>query len=111
MAKHIVMALTNPVEGREADYNAWFETAHIPELLAVPGFLSAQRYEVAGDQVMPDRPPYQYVTVYEVESDDLGATLPQFGLAARNGTNTDASDTSRRAIWVYSRKGDKHLPK
>jgi hypothetical protein len=111
MAKHIVMALTNPVEGREAEYDTWFEGIHIQEMLTVPGFLSAQRYEAAGSQIAPGQLPYRFITAYEVETDDLPATLTQLGAKAQSATKTDTSDLTRRALWVYAPKGPKRLPK
>lgn len=111
MKKHVVMALTNPVAGREEDYNAWFEGTHIPEVLATPGFLAAQRYEVSEHQRIPDALPYRYVTVYDIETDDLESTLAQLGKTVQSGTKTDASDPSRRAIWVYTPVGSRKLAK
>ncbi|WP_375779427.1 hypothetical protein ACE103_11055 [Bradyrhizobium sp. ma5] len=106
MSKHVVVALTNPIRGREADYNRWFERAHIPEILSVPGFLSARRFEVADNQIGPTPVPYKYLTVYEVETPDLGATLVQLGKTVQSGTKTDSSDVDRRAIWVYAPMSD-----
>jgi hypothetical protein len=107
MTTHIIMALTNPIEGREDDYDRWFEQTHVPELLAVPQIASAQRYEIAADQLSPVAPPYRYLTAYEVDGDDLPTALANFARAAQEGTKTDASDVARRAIWTYTAKGAK----
>ena len=45
----------------DADYNRWYEEEHIPERLAIPGFLRACRYRaVVGGP--------KYLAVYEVTS-------------------------------------------
>ncbi len=48
----------------EDDFNRWYEQEHIPERLAIPGFLRACRYKaiVGGPK---------YLAVYEVTSPDV----------------------------------------
>jgi len=41
--KFIQVVFSNPVEGRDAEFNDWYDNVRIPELLAVPGMLSAKR--------------------------------------------------------------------
>jgi hypothetical protein len=41
-----ILAIWNDcVEGREAEFNAWFQVEHLLERLAVPGFLFGRRHE------------------------------------------------------------------
>lgn len=48
----------------EADFNRWYEEEHIPERMAIPGFLSARRFEaVEGGP--------KYLALYELESVDV----------------------------------------
>jgi hypothetical protein len=51
-----------PDDGYEQQFNRWYDTEHIPELMACPGFLSARRYEVVEDVVAAPR----YLATYEV---------------------------------------------
>ena len=44
----------------EAELNRWYDTEHLPEKLATPGFVTATRYHSA-DQ------PGRYLAVYELE--------------------------------------------
>ncbi len=40
------MAVWNDLEpGHEAEFDAWYQTQHVPERLRVPGFLEARRYQ------------------------------------------------------------------
>jgi hypothetical protein len=53
----------------EDDFNAWYE-AHLPEILSIPGFVSAQRYRLEPVVVDDDAPvAYRYLALYEIEGD------------------------------------------
>jgi hypothetical protein len=105
MSRYTLIALTNAAPGRDAEYNEWFDRRHIPEVLAVPGFKSVERFEAAHAQRVPDALPYRYAAVYTLESEDLPKTLDALADAIRAGTKTNASDPTRRAIWVYTPRG------
>ncbi len=72
MAKYVVLAMNGPVEGegQEETYNRWYDEVHIPELLAIPGIVKATRYKV-----VQSNQPWPYVAAYEIETDDLSATM------------------------------------
>jgi hypothetical protein len=66
--KHLIIVLTEPVEGREDDYNAFYNETHMPEVVASKGVVSGQRFILAH----PGRnagPPHPYLTIYEIEGD------------------------------------------
>ncbi|PZW48044.1 hypothetical protein C8P66_10648 [Humitalea rosea] len=42
--KGILLVLMNPPPAFEEEFNAWYDTEHIPERLAVPGFETGLRY-------------------------------------------------------------------
>jgi hypothetical protein len=44
----ILFSEMTPPPGREAEFHAWYDEEHIPLRMAVPGFLSGQRYGVDG---------------------------------------------------------------
>jgi hypothetical protein len=53
----------------EAEFNQWYE-AHLPEILSIPGFVSARRFRlepVVVDSEMSVQ--YQYMALYEIEGD------------------------------------------
>jgi hypothetical protein len=77
MVKGVMVVTTSPAEGREADYNQWYDEEHIPALLSLPGFVSARRFRVHGEAAGPT-----YLAIYELEADDLNA--PVAALRARN---------------------------
>ena len=77
MEKGVMVVGTNPVAGREDEFNEWYAGEHIPQMLSVPGFVSARRYvalDEPGDQ--GETADYRYLAIYEIEgslSDALGA--------------------------------------
>lgn len=85
MARYTLVVLTNPVSGKEDEYNTWYDNRHLADLLAVDGFIAAQRFRLAeGDQ--PQDVTHRYLALYEIETDDLAKTQAALSATA----NTDA---------------------
>jgi hypothetical protein len=63
------------LDGDEGEFNRWYNEKHIPERLAMKGFLSARRYASA-------ETPGEYLAVYELESPEA-ATSNDYMQAAR----------------------------
>ncbi len=59
---------TNPVEGREDEYNDWYNNTHLTDVVAVPGITRARRYEISEAQDNP-LTTFRYVAIYEIEGD------------------------------------------
>ena len=59
----------------EEEFNAWYNTEHLPELLALPGFLDAARY-------VATRGGPKYLAVYELASTEASRS-PQFSTRKR----------------------------
>jgi hypothetical protein len=77
--KGIMVVQSAPVDAaREKEYNDWYDNTHVPEITAVPGFVSARRYKVHG-AAGSDVP--AYLAIYEIEADEL--TAPAAELRAR----------------------------
>jgi hypothetical protein len=62
--KGLLLTITEPPRPMEEEFNAWYDTEHLPERLAIPGFDSAQRWvdprAVAGSG--------KYLATYELDS-------------------------------------------
>ena len=102
MAKHVFVVFTNPVSGKDGTYNDWYTNQHLPDVLNVPGFVSAQRFKLSDTQRAAGPFPWQYLALYQIETDDLQKTLAT--LAERSGTSamvmSDALAAERLA-WVF----------
>jgi hypothetical protein len=108
MAKYTFVVLTNPTEGKEAEYNKWYNGQHIPDVLNVPGFVAAQRFKLA-DAQMGATNPYKYLALYEIETNDLAGALE--ALKSRVGTNdmimSDAIDMNNLGAYLFSAVAEK----
>ena len=82
MPDYRFVVFTNAVEGREDEFNRWYDDRHIPDVLAVPGFVAAQR--LAANPVR-GTPTHGYLTIYDMQTDDIEAVFAD--LATRVGTD------------------------
>ena len=41
---YFFFAFSNPVAGHEDEYNRWYDQQHAPDVVAIPGFVSAQSF-------------------------------------------------------------------
>jgi hypothetical protein len=104
--EHRFFALTNAVEGREADFHAWYDTYHLKEVIAnCPGFVAGRRFELessGGDLGRPS--PWRYIAMYEVQGEDLPAihqAVVDF-IKERGFTGHGGSLDRTHAAWVYT---------
>ena len=62
----------NPAQGKEAEYNRWYQQEHAPSIVAGVGFINGQRYVEAGAGVGASQSaPRKYMVMYRIESSDL----------------------------------------
>lgn len=61
MAKSLLFVESKPASSNLVeDYHRWHDRTHIPEMLRVEGFVSAQRWQTDGDS---------FITLYEIDTD------------------------------------------
>lgn len=78
MAKHILLALTNPLPGREAEYNDWYETVAYPTYKSMPGLVPLGRFKAVD---VPHMFPFEldnqfeYLSMYFFETNDVVAFM------------------------------------
>ncbi len=113
----LFLVFTNPVAGREADFNDWYERTHIREVLAVPGVVSAQRYQVAPMETpelegapSPAPPEHGYLVLYELDR-DANEVMAEFLDRLVSGAMdlSDSLDLHSVALSVWSPIGDRKL--
>ncbi len=95
MGEYKLVVLTRPVEGREDEFNQWYNDVHLDDVLKIPGFTAAQRFRIVGEPVNTENA-WKYYAVYEVDHDDPQSVLDE--MIARVGTDlmpmTEAMDES-----------------
>lgn len=74
MKNCVLVVFSNPVSGREDEYNDWYNRVHLTDVLKVPGFVSAQRFEIASGEVV-DGAGWRYLAIYEFRAEDPAAAL------------------------------------
>ena len=69
----LLLTMTEPTQAMEEEFNAWYDTEHIAERLAIPGFISARRW------VYPRAKPGsgKYLATYELTGTDV-LTTPEY---------------------------------
>jgi hypothetical protein len=78
MAKHILLALTNPLDGRDAEYNDWYDGVAYPTYKSLPGLVPLGRFKAVD---VPHMFPFemdnqfQYLSMYYFEADDAAAFM------------------------------------
>jgi hypothetical protein len=77
--EYTLIVYTSPVDGREDEYNAWYDDIHLPEFSALPGVINGRRFKVAAD----GKP--QYAAVYELSAHP-DAVFAAMNEGAKNGT-------------------------
>ena len=106
------LVFSNPVAGKEDEFNEWYDTTHLPEVLATPGMRAAQRFrlletEMTHNSVLPT-PAHRYLLVYEMEG-DVEAVMGRIQEAALSGAMqmSDALDLETVAMSFWQPIGAK----
>jgi hypothetical protein len=101
------VVFSNPAEGKDDEFNEWYDNVDIPDLLAIPGMLAAHRYDLRDSAMYHaegGRPPEQrYLVIYEMEG-DVEAIMGKVREAVAEGkiVMSDSLDMSswRLSFWT-----------
>jgi len=107
--RHLMIVQSNPAEGREDEFNEWYENTHLDEVLTVPGIVRAHRYRVKDGSANPSG--RRYLAVYEIEADDLDVVMKEMFAAAPNFKMSSAFDMSSAIILPFEGIGTVHTEK
>lgn len=100
MKKTIIFVKTNPVEGKEKEYNEWYSNVHLKEVVSIKGFKSAQRFKLTEAQQI-DEQPFKYMAVYEIDSEDVEGTIQRLSEAADTLNMEPVLDFSNLQVSVF----------
>ena len=94
MHKMVVMAKAAP--GRVDKLARWYDERHIPDLLAVPGFVSAERHSVVPVKQPEGMLQWDFMLVYELAGANPMATLAAMGgiMGTERMPTSDALDST-----------------
>lgn len=86
MPKAVMVVWSDPSDpAREDEFNAWYDSTHVPDVLKIPGFVACTRFRVSDTQFGPTETPGSYVAYYEIDTDDLAGVPAAMGAAFAAG--------------------------
>jgi hypothetical protein len=101
MGKYRLIVFTEPVAGREAEFNDWYNNQHLSDVVAVPGFVAGQRFRLV--QPCGGEFKQRYLAIYEIESEDYAGAVQE--MMSRAGTPamvvSEALDSDNVALAVF----------
>lgn len=93
---HVTFVLGNCIEGKEAEYDRWYDEVHSPEVLGTPGFVSMRRGILADAQMSAiDKSPANRLVLLQIRSFDLSGTINEF-ISRAHGTSPSGVKWSPR---------------
>lgn len=104
MSKHVLVVLSKPTEGKAEEYQEWYNNQHLDEVLRIPGFVAATRYELSEHQLEGfTESQHPYLAIYEIDGDPQEA-LERLHKQVESGEIVlpDAIDVSSIAPWCFS---------
>lgn len=95
--REALIALVNSVEGRDEEFRTWYWGTHIPEVLALPGFVDARTMRLTEEP--GGAAPFRYATVYEI----AGSAADARNLMFTSGLGmSDAMDLSAMIVAPFA---------
>jgi hypothetical protein len=95
---YLQVVFTVPVEGKEDEFNSWYDQTHAPDLAGSPGFVSAQRMILARPSTS-SIPATKYLAMFTMETSDIAAVLKT--LAARPSHPSPAFDSQGTRGYTF----------
>ena len=84
MKNYTYVVRSNPVPGRDADYNRWYTEQHLADVVSLPGFVSAQRFRIVDPQA-DGAPEQNYMALYTMRTDDPAKLLDALREQVKSG--------------------------
>jgi hypothetical protein len=66
MPKQLMVVFTNAVEGKDAEFNDWYDNQHLGDVVGGGPFARAQRFKL-GNVEHEVKPDFEYLALYEIE--------------------------------------------
>ena len=99
--KFVVFA--SPLPGRDEEFREWYDGRHMQDMLALPGVIAVERYDLIPGS---DRPaaPGACLALFEFDVEDVaaGRALLARSLAAGLIPLHDSQDKARTRSWFFT---------
>ncbi len=102
MARYKLIVFTDAVAGKEEEYNRWYNDVHLAEVVAVPGFVSAQRFKL--ESAVIGGFSNRYCAIYDMDTDEPAKVVELLGSRAGSGlmTMSGAIDLTTNNLGIFS---------
>lgn len=101
MNKMVVLA--KAAAGRAEELARWYDEQHMSDLLAVPGFVSAERHTILPMKVPDGSPQWDFMLIYEIAGDNPMAVLAS--MAGMMGTERMPVSDALESVHTMSLVG------
>lgn len=61
-----LLVMSDPVAGKEQEYDTWYQQQHLVDVVAVPGVARAQRFRLADEDAASS---HRFLAVYELDGE------------------------------------------
>ena len=110
----LYLVFSNPVDGKDREFNEWYDAVHVPEVLATPGMVSAQRFDLRDTEIVRlagMTPAHRYLLVYEMDGDpDVVMGKIQEAVASGDIAMSDVLDLDSVAMSFWKPRGPQVRP-
>jgi hypothetical protein len=83
--KYKMVVFTNAAEGKDKEFNEWYQDTHLAQIVSIKSFVQAQRFRFSTNIVPGAANPSRYMAVYDIETDDINASLAAMNELAASG--------------------------
>lgn len=103
MQTYCYLVFSNPTDGQESEYNRWYDAQHVPDVLSVPGFVSAERFRINDVQMYPGvkvaMP--RYLVSYIIRTSDVDAVMKEVTRRLQTGETVISPAFERKTSLAY----------
>jgi hypothetical protein len=83
--KYKMVVFTNAIEGKDKDFNDWYQNTHLAQIVSIKSFVQAQRFRFHTSIVPGSPDSARYMAIYDIETDDINASLGAMNELAVSG--------------------------
>jgi hypothetical protein len=104
VGRYIAVTFTDPVEGKEDEYNQWYDDEHLDDMLASGAIHLVRRFR-AVETSRGIQSSHKYVAIYEIETDDLKEArraIAEAGAKGKSGARMpELVNMDTVALWFF----------
>lgn len=109
MTNPLLVALSGPSEpAREQEYDEWYDSVHVPDVLRIPGVVACTRYRLSETQLTVPDERFSHLAIFEIEPAAVGSLPAEMAVRFEAGelSYSDVSVPSSVTLWEPVASGD-----